>query len=325
MKSIRYSELSSLQMQQLIDDYKAIFTDALADKVLKNGNTQFGIETKWNDWKQKYDKMNTLNCTAEYLLTAPFDELVDIFVKFKALGYKPSPKRQPPHPALDTLADIFKYTSGFDGAIADFFIGHADLLQIHTCYYCEMSYVNTYTYLENGKLEKKRQFDVDHFLPKAVCPCLGLSLFNFVPSCQVCNSRIKLENLPSDVPDELKVLSPSSSNADFETNIAVRLRMIPQNKGLLGKRYIYFRTNKPYDKHVSFFHLEERYEFHKSEALRLKKLKQRYPDSNIRKIAKLLNRKEKTVKEDIFHTKFLTEEGRCFRKLTLDILNNHKI
>ena len=111
-------------MQQLIDDYKAIFTDALADKVLKNGNTQFGIETKWNDWKQKYDKMNTLNCTAEYLLTAPFDELVDIFVKFKALGYKPSPNRQPPHPALDALADVFKYTSGFDGAIADFFIGN---------------------------------------------------------------------------------------------------------------------------------------------------------------------------------------------------------
>lgn len=325
MKSIRYSELSSTQKQQLIDDYKAIFTNVLADKVLKNGNTKVGIETKWKDWKQKYDKSNTLNYTAEYLLTAPFEELVDIFAKFKALGYKPSPKGKPENPILAELADIFKYTSGFDGEIADFFIDHANLLQIHTCYYCEMSYVNTYTYLENGKLEKRRQFDVDHFLPKAVCPCLGLSLFNFVPSCQVCNSRIKLDNLPSDVPDELKLLSPSSSNSDFEKNIAIRLRMIPQNKGLLGKRYIYIRTNKPYDKHVSFFHLEERYEFHKSEALRLKKLKQRYPDSNIRKIAKLLNRREATVREDIYQTKFLTKEGRCFRKLTLDILNNHKI
>lgn len=325
MKSIRYKELSSAEMKQLKDDYKAIFANAIIDGTDKNGITIPGIESRWKDWKKQYDKANTLNYTAEYLLTAPFEELVDVYSKFLALGHKPSLKGQPKNKALDELSDIFKYTSGFDGKIADFFIDHADLLKIHTCYYCEMAYVSTYSFVKDGELEKKRQFDVDHFLPKALCPCLGLSLFNFVPSCQVCNSRIKLEFLPSDNPDELKILSPSSLNADFDKNIAIRLRMIPQDKGLLGKRYIYIRSNHPYNKHVSFFHLEERYEFHKSEALRLKRLKERYPDSNIQKIAKMLKRREATVKEDIFQTKFLTSEGRCFRKLTLDILNNNKI
>ena len=63
----------------------------------------------------------------------------------------------------------------------------------------------------------------------------------------------------------------------------------------------------------------------KAEAMRLRKLKARYPDSNIKKIASLLHRRETTVKEDIFQLKYLQREGRCFQKLTDDILNNTKI
>lgn len=57
-----------------------------------------------------------------------------------------------------------------------------------------MAYINVYT--ETGKGVAKRQFDIDHFLPKGKCPPVALSLFNFVPSCPVCNERIKREDLP---------------------------------------------------------------------------------------------------------------------------------
>lgn len=32
---------------------------------------------------------------------------------------------------------------------------------------------------------------MDHFYPKSLYPFLALSLYNFIPSCQVCNSRFK--------------------------------------------------------------------------------------------------------------------------------------
>ena len=141
----------------------------------------------------------------------------------------------------------------------------------------------------------------------------------------MCNSRIKGDDLPSEDKNDLLKLSPTSVHADFDNNIAIRLRMIPLDDSALGKRYIYFRTHKPYEKFVNFFHLEERYEFHKSEALRLKKLKERYPDSNIKAIARLLKRREATVREDIFQEGFLKREGRCFQRMTMDILTNRKI
>lgn len=88
-------------------------------------------------------------------------------------------------------------------------------LEIRSCYYCEMAYVNTYTLIDkdNGNLVERRQFDLDHFLPKGKCPCVGLSLYNFVPSCQVCNSRIKLDNMPDVEYDEYEYISPTSVNA----------------------------------------------------------------------------------------------------------------
>ena len=32
---------------------------------------------------------------------------------------------------------------------------------------------------------------MDHFYPKSLYPFLALSLYNFIPSCQICNSRFK--------------------------------------------------------------------------------------------------------------------------------------
>lgn len=188
-----------------------------------------------------------------------------------------------------------------------------------------MSYVNVYTIVEkNGAEVKKRQFDQDHFLPKAKCPCVGLSLYNFVPSCQICNSRIKLDNMPRVSVDEYEQISPTSDSADFDNNITVRLRMKPRGKSLLTERYIYLRAMRPYRQYVDFFRLSERYSFHKCEAERLKGLKARYPKSNIKKMAKLLGYREKEVEEDIFNMGYLKEKGRCFEKFTRDVLGVKK-
>lgn len=316
MKRIKYELLKRTHDETSFEDeYKAIFNKALKQK-----------EAEWTNWKTKYVSVEKLPETVEGLLTADFHLLVDFYKRFLALKL---PESKLDKNGKDVKSDefaelerVFNYTNGYDDKIADFFIKWAEKLEIRSCYYCEMAYVNIYTMLDRtgGVGVKKRQFDLDHFLPKAKCPCVGLSLYNFVPSCQVCNSRIKLDDMPAVSCDEYELISPTSDKADFDRNITVKLRLKPAGKYLLDGRYIYLKAQRPYRQYVSFFRLNERYSFHTPEAVRLKCLKDRYPKSNIRKIAKLLGYTEKEVEEDIFNLSYLKAKGRCFEKFTRDLL-----
>ena len=57
------------------------------------------------------------------------------------------------------------------------------LIGIEVCPYCQRNYISSYG--------KKTTADLDHFYPKSLYPFLALSLYNFIPSCQICNSRFK--------------------------------------------------------------------------------------------------------------------------------------
>lgn len=316
MKRIRYELLKNTHDEKTFEDeYKAIFNRTLKQK-----------ESDWTDWKTKYIPSGALPETVENLLTADFHLLVDFYIKFLSLRVPATKKDKDgmvvKSDEFEKLEKIFNYTNGYDDKIANFFIKWAEKLEIRSCYYCEMAYVNIYTMLDStgSAVVMKRQFDLDHFLPKAKCPCVGLSLYNFVPSCQVCNSRIKLDDMPAVSCDDYELISPTSSKADFDKNITVRLRLNPTGKYLLEGRYIYLKAQRPYRQYVDFFKLNERYSFHKPEAERLKSLKDRYPKSNIKKIAKLLGYREKKVEEDIFNLNYLKAKGRCFEKFTRDLL-----
>lgn len=57
------------------------------------------------------------------------------------------------------------------------------LMEIEVCPYCQRNYISSY--------DEKTTADLDHFYPKSLYPFLALSLYNFIPSCQICNSRFK--------------------------------------------------------------------------------------------------------------------------------------
>ena len=59
-------------------------------------------------------------------------------------------------------------------------------LGVRTCPYCNRNYITRY-----GVKGSKSTADLDHFYQKEQYPLFALSLFNFVPSCPVCNSRMK--------------------------------------------------------------------------------------------------------------------------------------
>ena len=314
MKKIKYPVRGTTEFDNLIKAYKKIFTD-LGQK-----------EVDWVQWKSDYHVM-AIPESVEQLLEADVD-LIAV----------PIPSKMPnPNGGTDVdsiefkrLKAIFNYTNKYADKIAVFFEEHAETLHISTCHYCEMAYVNAYTLsyprgaTTGAKYEERRQFDVDHFLPKAECPIIALSLFNFVPSCQVCNSRIKLWFTLGKNKVERVKFNPAGKDYSIDEDVKIRLRMWkkPDTKfRKKGNYYIYFRCKNGFRTVVDFFHLEERYEFHKVEAMRLRELKAKYPQSTINRLAKFLGKKASDVKEDIFHERFIKEKDRCFAKLTRDILS----
>jgi len=66
------------------------------------------------------------------------------------------------------------------------------LLGINVCPYCNRQYITSYNENnENGVVLATS--DLDHFYLQKKYPYLALSLLNLIPSCQICNSRFKLE------------------------------------------------------------------------------------------------------------------------------------
>lgn len=321
MKKIDYPLKGTAEHVKLTADYMSLFAANLAN-----------MESRWSQWKTD-NHVTTIPENVAGLLVAEVDKVADIYNRFIALGI-PSTQPSAKNPSKTVRSDefkeldrIFAYTNKYDSIIADFFMNHATELHISTCHYCEMAYINTYVLpISQGTSATpsyKRQFDVDHFLPKTACPIIGLSLFNFVPSCQVCNSRIKSMKVLGSNKNEWEKFNPANETYDLDRNVTIRLRMWRKPSTTFrnqGDYYIYFRCKNGYRKAIDFFHLEERYEFHKSEAMRLKLLKAKYPESTIKKISALLRKPASDIMEDLFHKKFLEKHDRCFAKLTRDIL-----
>lgn len=60
-------------------------------------------------------------------------------------------------------------------------------LNIKVCPYCNRSFLDTYTYLQTGKIISNAQ--LDHFYCKEQYPYLAVSLYNLIPCCATCNHR----------------------------------------------------------------------------------------------------------------------------------------
>ena len=225
---------------------------------------------------------------------------------------------------------IFNYSEYWAKKIGAFFISKYDKLKISTCFYCDMNYVFPYESIDT----KIRMFDLDHFFENADSPLTAISLYNFIPSCQVCNSRIKhdkpfnilyhLEN-EQDIND-FNCISPSSANYKFDENVKI---MVVENSSGIGffgetsKFDIIFDTDeKDYKRVIKGFNLQERYNFPmiKKQALELLNCKRQFPDTRIQKIADFFNNNYYDVYSAIFRLDKDSEKNSVFGKLYKDIL-----
>lgn len=60
-------------------------------------------------------------------------------------------------------------------------------LGVKVCPYCNRNYITTY--IEQNST--KSTADADHYYPKSLYPILQMNIYNLIPSCNVCNSKMK--------------------------------------------------------------------------------------------------------------------------------------
>jgi hypothetical protein len=234
-------------------------------------------------------------------------------------------------PADKKPLSVIKKQKMMNYSIAKFFIENAEKLNITSCYYCEMNYI--FPYETNKKI--KRMFDLDHFFGKAECPITALSLYNFVPSCPICNSRIKGQKKLKDFYSlknyiNISKLSPSSPQYSFNNDVKIKIE--PTKVGFISdleKNSVTFETDGIYSSEIDAFELKERYNSSliKKHALLMEELKQKWPDARIKSIVDFLIEKgenitEKDILLSIFHEDNDLDKNGIFSKLKRDILGD---
>lgn len=144
---------------------------------------------------------------------------------------------------------------------------------IEVCPYCNRNYISKYT----KDSEVKVTADLDHFYYQEYYKLYSLSLYNFVPSCQICNSRLKGTKVKG-------LLNPYTSHIDynnfkFEVHINEETKLetiFGSNSDELEIKLIHDET---YKKHVEIFQLENLYNTHKNIASEILMKKQAYNSS----------------------------------------------
>lgn len=183
---------------------------------------------------------------------------------------------------------------------------------------------------ETVVVKLKNHFDLDHFLPKSQCPIVGLSLYNLVPSCTVCNEKLKrADELGGNDRDKLLKLSPTSDLYSFDDVVTIIIEPTPHRLKIMNEASEYrlsfsSKTNE-YESSIRKFLLEERYNYHKNEALRLHDLLVDYPKTRIKMLKNVFNglKTEKQIEDDIFGVEYRQQFHRCLSKMYSDIFRTH--
>ena len=321
---------------------------ALLDDANKRQKTWVRLRTELYKLNNKFRKL--LPTQLKKLMILPYTELAEIYDTYATLEFS---ENDDLHLKLKELFSYTKERGGKFNALSDsiieFFKDKNNGFNIHTCHYCDMTYINYFQYEEiakNGKRTGIRtQFDLDHVLDKGRCPLVALSLYNLVPACPTCNGpHIKGKRVMNVTLNQRQKLSPTSDLYDFDNQVKIWLRpktkRIPNTDFLkhLDDYELDFDTlsDADYDKEIDFLYLRERYNYHKCEALRLAELKVKYTPSKITEMARIIcntgkgeqneptpiaNMITEQIRRDIFGLEFSNEHHRALHKLRNDILD----
>lgn len=237
-------------------EYSSNLKDIYYEKIAKSTANKFKGLTFEEYYNQNYK--NILLYELEDILCGDFEKLVEIKNK---LGKRNDNKIKSFFNYDKTKINNFSpLISKLQPKISKFF---QENIEVHTCYYCNIDFINTFK-----KANKtKNAFTLDHVLEKADYPFLALSLYNLVPSCYVCNSKVKDSKIPFDE------FSPTNTNFDFDERVKFKsfitsLDLQIKKEQDFNIKLIENYSNK-YDKYIESLNLNNRYDYHKYKVLEI--------------------------------------------------------
>lgn len=241
-------------------------------------------------------------------------------------GYEVSDKKMS-HFVKDIVGGKLKTLNGLISSVLRYEILTSDQrdtvlekLEIEVCPYCNRNFISKFK--RNGKL--KSTADLDHFYPKTYFLLFSLSLYNFVPSCQVCNSRFKSYK-------GAKILNPYTDKVDYK-KLKFTYEMIPNSKlNMFIGESMDFQIkleclDESYKDHIDMFELENLYDTHKISICEILYKKTAYNDTYVDSINTMLNEMNLTKEErDLFMYGIDMKEESFYKrplsKLIFDLVN----
>lgn len=166
-----------------------------------------------------------------------------------------------------------------------------NIIGVKICPYCNIEYV--YTVYDEKKKPVFRP-DIDHFIPKnkkTGNPKLQLELTNLIPSCFVCNQRLKRDKAFSqdkylhpyfDDFDSIMRFAINLNNTDYLNEVAFEIKI--KSKESAKEDDITRALNN-----IEVFKLNERYQFHKDDVVMLFKRMKNYNKGKVKEIEALLS------------------------------------
>lgn len=196
---------------------------------------------------------------------------------------------------------------------------------ITVCPYCNRQYITNYKYDEC----KRTTADLDHFYPVSKYPFLSLSIYNFIPSCPICNSRMKLSYSSEEIiypyEEEFEEHAWFCTDLDYNNldiggllghSVNFTIDITIRNDSLLRDKIA---------SSIKLFKLKEVYETHKDYVSEIAIKKTSNPLSHIEELRQLfhfVNISNKEI-ELLLYGNYVEAEDLCKRplaKLTRDIM-----
>lgn len=220
----------------------------------------------------------------------------------------------------------FKYDS-HKKKIADFLVDAANGFEIYNCVYCDIEDVRCFTKADGTKV---RKFETEHVLDKGKCPLVGMSLYNFVPSCKICNgTAIKGTKTIGDTEAEIAKLSPSAEGYDFENKVKFEVKILTPGIDDLNPTShaddyeITFNVSEAlYQKSIDLFELKPRYNHHiaKLELLKWRDTRRNNPNNRVQQLAELSMISFDEMFEKLFELNFRRREHYPMEKARRDVM-----
>jgi hypothetical protein len=219
------------------------------------------------------------------------------------------------------LRKIFSY-SNFNKQKKEYNLNDlAENISIQYCPYCNrQSTIN----VTSSSIKP----DFDHFFPQSKYPLLGLSFYNLIPSCTICNSRLKIGK----VLRLQQYVHPYVDNYIDDFNFTYKYDISAKNLIKIDLKRVF---QKPIPKKIknsfTLFKIVESYNAHTDEIIDLIKIKQIYSDKYLKILATQtysgLNISQEELYRLAFGVYFENSDfsKRPFSKLKKDILKELNI